>query len=237
MTNCSGDHILIRNDNKATICLPCPICGEDMIPSPPCGSILTRDRVIECRPPLTKVLMGSKHVNWTARLSLDVRDIYEEEELEDSYPSEIAGSFLSPAQEARGMTTVTPPTQTSFSNTFHRRRQRRVINPIFPTDQQATPRPIPRPPVAVKTWPEQSIPEQTNKGSSNFTASSQDFSVSCVLGGFLGTSLSLACLLLGSALFQKCRGWYRLNGTELPESKIESKNYFTEKSKILAKNT
>ena len=181
--------------------------------------------------------MGSKHVNWTVWPSLDVRDIYEEAELEDSYLSEIDGSFLSPAQEARGMTTVTPPTQTSFSNTFHRRGQRRVINPIFPTDQQATPRPIARPPVAAKTWPEQPIPEQTKKGSSNFTASSQDFSVSCVLGGFLGTSLSLACLLLGSALFQKCRGWHRLNGTELPESKIEGKNYFTEKPKILAKNT
>lgn len=233
MTSCSGNQILVRNDNKAAICKPCPICSEDMILSPPCGSILTQDTAIECRPPLTKVLMGSKNVNWTALPSLDVSYIYEEGELKDS-DSDIADSFLSPTQQVQGVTTVTPPTQTSFSNTFHRRRQRRV-NPIFPTDQQATPRPpIARPPVAAKTWSEKPVPEQTYKGSSNFTASSQDVIISCVLGGFLGTSLSLTCLLLGSVLFQKLRGWYtsRLNGTELPESEDEGKNCVIEKPKI-----
>ena len=186
---------------------------------------------------------GSKNVKWTAWPSLDVSDIYDEEELEDSNLSEIAdlNSFHSPTpQDVQGMTTVSPPTQTSLSTAVHRWRQRRV-NPKFPTSKQAVPRPIARPPVAVKPWSEQQLLEHMNKGSCNFTASSHDISINCVQGCFLGTSL--ACLLTGAAMvwillslnrcLQKRRGWYRLNGTELPESEVEGKNYFIEKPKIL----
>ena len=233
-----------------------------MILSPPCGSILTQDTVIECKPPLTKVLMRSKrkksernkssllnkrkkdgyhgnsrddgsirpkNVNGAAWPSLDVSDIYEEEEREDLSLSERADihSFLSPTQDVQGMTTVAPSRPTYLSKAFHRWRQR-----------QAAPRPIARPSAGAKTLSEQPIPEQMNKGSSNFTATSQNISISCALGGFLGTSL--ACLLSGLAMLwllwslQKLRGWYsyRMNGTELPDSEIEGKNYFTEKPKI-----
>ena len=238
-----------------------------MILSPPCGSILTQDTVIECKPPLTKTLirskgkasehetspsykresiahhgnskddgsMGSQNENWTAWPSLDVSDIYDEEELEDSNLSEIADlhSFLSPTQDVQGMTTVTPPTQTVLSKAFHRWRQRRV-NPKFPKSKQAAPRPIARPPAGKKILSEGPIPEQINKGSCNFTAR-----FSCVLGGFLGTSL--ACLLPGSALLwllwslRKRRRW--LNDTDLSESEAEGENYVTEKRKIVAENT
>jgi len=258
VTSCSGNQILIRNDSKATVCQPCPICSEDTILSPPCGSILTQDTVIECKPSLTKALMGSKwkkserekssslnkrkksaphgnskddgsigsqNVNRTVWPSLDVSDISDEEELEDSNLLETTDfqSFLSPTQDAQGLTTLTPPTQTFLSKAFHRWRQRRV-NPKFP----AALRPNGRPPAEAKTLSEQPISEQINKESCSFTAS-----ISCVLGGFLGTSL--ACLLSGSALvwllwsLQKRRGWYRWNRTELPESEVEGKNYFTEK--------
>lgn len=261
VTNCSGNQILIRNDSKATICQPCPICGEGMILSPPCGSILTQDTVIECKSPLTRALMESKrkksehekssllnkrkknayhgnskydgsirpkNVNGTAWPSLDISDIYEEE-LEDSNLSEIADlhSFLSRTQDVQGMTTATPPKPTFFSKAFHRWRQRQV-NPKFSTSKRAAPRPIARPPAGAK------IPDKMNKGSSNFTASSQNISISCVLGGFLGTSL--ACLLSGLAMLwlllslQKLRGWYRLNGTELQDSEIEEMPDFDEKA-------
>jgi len=259
VTPCSGNQILIRNDSKATICQPCPICGEGMILSPPCGSILTYDTVIECKPPLTKALMaskrkkpehkhfhsftrnrnahygkskddgssGSKTIKWTAWPSLDISDISDEEELEDSNLSEIAdlNSFLSPSQDIKGISTVSPPTKASLSNAFQRWRQRRLD----------VPRPIARPPVVVNTRSKQPIPEQMNKGSYNFTTSSQNISINCVLGGFLGTSL--ACLLSGAALLwlllslQKRRGWYmRWHGTELPESEVEELPYFNEKA-------
>ena len=262
-TRCSGNQILIRlNDSKVTICQPCPICSEGTILSPPCGSILTQDTVIECKPPLTKALMArgskremsereksssltkrnknthhenskddgsieSKNVNRTAWPS---SDIYDEEELEESSLSEVAElhSFLSPTQVVQGMTTVTPPTQTFLLKAFRRWRQRRV-NPKVPTSKQAA-----RP----RTDAGQPIPaEQMNKESCSFTAS-----ISCVLGGFLGTSL--ACFLPGSALLwllwslQKRRRWYRWNSdTELSESEVEGKNYFTEKSKTLTERT
>lgn len=232
--------------------------------SPPCGSILTLDTVIECKPILTKVPRGSKrkksehekspslnkrkrnaqhenskdaqsigsqNVNLTAWPSLDVSDIYDEEELEDSNLSEIAdlNKILSLTQDVQGMTS-TPTTKYSFSNPIYRWRQRRV-HPKFSTSRETVPRPIARPPLGAKTWSDQPIPdiEQVNKRSSNITASSQDINISCVLGGFLGTSL--ACLLPGSALvwlllsLKKRRGWYGLNGTEQPEGEIEGKNY------------
>ena len=171
---------------------------------------------------------GSKTIKWTAWPSLDISDISDEEELEDSNLSEIAdlNSFLSPSQDIQGISTVSPPTKASLSNAFQRWRQRRL----------EVPRPIARPPVVVNTRSKQPIPEQMNKGSYNFTTSSQNISINCVLGGFLGTSL--ACLLPGAALLwlllslQKRRGWYmRWHGTELPESEVEGKNYFTEKPK------
>lgn len=223
--------------------------------SPPCGSMLTLDTVIECKPILTKIPRGSKrkktehkkspslkkrkrnahhenskdaesvgsqNVNLTAWPSLDVSGIYDEEELEDSNLSEIAdiNKFLSLTQDVQGMA-PTPPTKTSFSNAIYRWRQRRA-NPKFTTSKQTVPRPIARPPLWAKTWSDQPIPEQMNKRSSNITAS-------CVLGGFLGTSL--ACPLPGSALvwlllsLKKRRGWYGLNGTEQPEGEVDGKNY------------
>ena len=175
-----------------------------------------------------------KNVNGTAWSSLDVSDIYEEEELEDSNLLEIADlhSFPSPTQDVQGMIRVTSP-----KPTYYRWRQtERRVNPKFSKSKQAAPRPIASPPVWAKTSSEQPIPEQMKKGSSNFTASSQNISISCVLGGFLGTSL--ACFLSGLAILailwslQKLRGWYRLNGTELPDSEVEGKKYFTEKPKL-----
>ena len=239
-----------------------------MILSPPCGSTLTKDTVIECKPPLTKALTrikrkkserkkssllnarkkngyhgssrdyGSirpKNVNGTAWPSLDVSDIYEEEEREDLNLSERADihSFLSPTQDVQlGMTTVAPPKATFLSKGFHRWPRQRQVNPKFSTRKQTAPRLIARPPAGTKAFSEQPILEQANKVSSNFTVSSQKISISCVLGGFLGTSL--ACLLSGLAMLwllwslQKLKGWYRMNGTELPDSEIEGKNYFTE---------
>lgn len=157
---------------------------------------------------------GSKTIKWTAWPSLDISDISDEEELEDSNLSEIAdlNSFLSPSQDIQGISTVSPPTKATLSNAFRRWRQRRL----------EVPRPIARPSgVVVITRSMQPIPEQMN--------------INCVLGSFLGTSL--ACLLLGAALLwlllshQKRRGWYMWHGTELPESEVEGKNYFTEKPK------
>lgn len=185
-----------------------------------------------------------KNVNGTAWPSLDVSDhgIYEEEDLEDSNLSEIADlrSFLSPTHDVQGITTVTPPKPTSLSKAFHRWRDK--VNPKFSVSKRAAPRPIARPPAGAKTSSEKPIPGQMNKGSSNFQASSQDISISCVLGGFLGTSL--ACLLSGLAILwllwslQKLRGWYRWNGTaEKQDSEMEGKNYFTKKPKISAENT
>lgn len=186
-----------------------------------------------------------KNVNGTAWPSLDVSDhgIYEEEELEDSNLSEIADlhSFLSLTHDVQGVTTVTPTKPTSLSKAFHRWRDK--VNPKFSVSKRAAPRPpIARPPAGAKTSSEQPKAGQMNKGSSNFKASSQDISISCVLGGFLGTSL--ACLLSGLAILwllwslQKLRGWYRLNGTaEKQDSEMEGKNYFTEKPKISAENT
>ena len=179
---------------------------------------------------------GSKTINWTAWPSLNVGDISDEEELEDSNLSEIAdlNSFLSPSQDIQGMSTVSPPTKASLSNAYRRWRQTR-FNRKFPTSKQAVPRPIPRPTVVANTRSKQPIPEQINKESYSSTASSQIISINCVLGGFLGTSL--ACLLPGTALLwlllrlQKRRGWYMWHGTELPESEVEGKNYFTETPK------
>ena len=174
-----------------------------------------------------------KNVNGTAWPSLDGSDIYEEEEREDLNLSERADihSFFSPTQDVQGMTTVAPPKATFLSKAFHRWRQRQV-NPKFSARKQTAPRPIARPPAGAKALSEQPIPGQMTKGWGNFTASSQKISVSCVLGGFLGTSL--ACLLSGLAMLwllwslQKLRGWYKMNGTELPDSEIEGKNDFTE---------
>ena len=242
-TSCSGNQILIHlNNSKVTICQPCPICSEGTILSPPCGSILTQDTVIECKPPFTKALtgnkqemlnkrnknaphgnskddgsIGSQNVNRTAWPSMDARDIYDEEELEESSLSEVAElhSFLSPTQVVQRITTVTPPTQTFLLKAFRRWRQRRV-NPKVPTSKQAA---RPRPSA------EQPIPEQISKETCSFTASS------CVLGGFLGTSLT--CLLPGSALLwllwslRKRKGWCRWNSdTELSESEVEGKNLY-----------
>ena len=183
-----------------------------------------------------------KNVNWTAWPSLDVSDIYEEEDLEDSNLSEKAdlNSFLSPTQDVPGITTVTLPKPTFLSKAFHRWR-RRQANPKFSTSKRAAPsRPTARPPAGAKTSSQQPIPEQMNKGSINFKVSSQNISINCVLGGFLGTSL--ACLLSGLAILlllwslQKLKGCYRLKYTEQQDSEMEGKNYFTEKPKISAEN-
>ena len=179
-----------------------------------------------------------KNVDWTASPSLDVsdHDIYEEEDLEDSNLSETAdlNSFrLSPTQDVQGMTTVTLPKPTFLSKAFHRWGQYQA-NPKFSTSKQAAPsRPTARPPAGAKTSSQQPILEQMNNGSSNFQATSQDISISCVLGGFLGTSLAL--LLLWS--LQKLKGCYRLKCKEHQDSEMEGKNYFTEKPKISAENT
>ena len=261
VASCSGNQILIRlNDSKVTICQPCPICSEGTILSPPCGSILTQDTVIECKPPLTKALMGSKremserekssslnkrnknthHENSkddgsigsknVNRTAWPSSDIYDEEELEDSSLLEVA-ELHSFLSPTQVVQGMT--TVTPPTQTFLSKAFRRWRQRrVNPKFLTSKQAARPRPNA------EQPIPQQMNKESCSFTAS-----INCVLGGFLGTSL--ACLLPGSALLwllwslQKRRGsWYRWNSdTELSESEVEGTNYFTEKSKISTEST
>lgn len=277
ITACAGNQIVVSNDSKTAICQPCPICSAGMTLSPPCGSILTLDIVIRCMPILTKVPRESKRMkstkskhkkdlspgpqneNFIFRSSLDVPDIFDTGELEESNLSEIEDfeklfSSTSSTDDFQEKAT-TSLTKYSLSNTRHRWRQRHV-NPKFSTSKRTVPRPVARPSIEAKSWSGQftaplPVPEPMNKISSNITTGPQNINISCVLGGFLGTSL--AWLLLGIALVwlfygiictthskpwnKRHNGYYRLNDTEQPEQEDEGKNYFIKKlTKLLYLN-
>ncbi|XP_078358137.1 uncharacterized protein LOC144642904 [Oculina patagonica] len=263
ITECSGNQILVSNDSKTVICQPCPICSVGTTLSPPCGSILTLDTVIKCTPILTKLPRGSKrkmstkselrkahsqglqNENFISRPSLDVRDIFDTEELGDANLSEMADFNVNELLSSTSSTedfqekATTSSTKYSLSNTMYRWRQRRV-NPKFPTSKRTVPRPIASPTIKAKNWSGQftaplPVPEPMNKRSANVTAGPQNININCVLGGFLGTSL--AWLLLGTALVwlwfsikrtthsktwnNRQSGYYRLNGTEQSEKEDE----------------
>ena len=253
ITACSGNQILVSNDSKTVICQPCPVCNAGMTLSPPCGSILTLDTVIKCTFNLTKVPRGSKrkkstrpelkkthspepqNENFMAWSSLDIRDIYDTEELEDTNLSEIAGEelFISTisTKDFQGKSTTSPP-KYSLSNAMNRWKQRR---------KRTVPRPLDSSSLEAKSSLTSPllVPKQVNKRSSNDTAGPQNININCVLGGFLGTSL--AWLLLGTALLwllfrvirttypktwnKMRRGYYGTNGTERPERDVNGKKY------------
>lgn len=254
ITACSGNQILVRNDSKTVICQPCPVCNAGMTLSPPCGSILTLDTVIKCTSKLTKVPRGSKrkkstrpelkkthspepqNENFMAWSSLDIRDIYDTEELEDTNLSEIAEKELFNAtistQDFQGKSTTSPP-KYSLSNAMNRWKQRR---------KRTVPRPIASSSSEAKSSLSSPllVPKQVNKRSSNITAGPQNININCILGGFLGTSL--AWLLLGTALLwllfrvihttypktwnKMRRGYYGTNGTEQPvQREVDGKKY------------
>lgn len=242
--------------------------------SPPCGSILTLDTVIKCTSILTKLpgenkrkkstksklkkahFAGPQNENFIARSSLDVRGIYDTVELEDSNLSDMADfqELFGPSSSTKdfqGMT-PTPSTKYAFSNTVSRWRQRRV-HPKFPTSKRTVPSPIPNPPIKEQSWEGQftapvPLPEQTKQISSNITAGLHNINMSCLLGGFVGTSL--AGLLLGTGLVciwflfsmtrtihaetwsKKRRGYKRLNSIEESEQEADGKTYVIERLQI-----
>ncbi|KAJ7383300.1 hypothetical protein OS493_029265 [Desmophyllum pertusum] len=207
------------------------VAGRELVP--PCGSVLTFNTVVKCKSILTKVPKERKrkkstkpelnknayldsngantiitqNENFIAWPALDVDDVYDKEEIDDTNLSEIAG-YKEPfdstrsIQDLQGKTTT--PAKYFLSNAMRRWKQRRV-NPKFPpTSKRSVPRPIPPPSVEANTGSgltaHRPIPEQMNKISSNITAASQNITFNCVLGGFLGTVLAWLALLLGAVL-------------------------------------
>lgn len=206
--------------------------------SPPCGSILTFDTVIKCTSILLpgenkgkkstkskekKARFGPQNENFIARSSLDVHDIYDTVELEDSNLSDMADF-----QELFGPSSST---------------QRRV-HPKFPASKRTVPRPISNPSIKEASWEGQftapiPVPEKMKKIASNITMGPQGINISCLSGGFLGTSL--AWLLIGTGMAciwflfsitrtihaetwsKKRRGYNRLNSAEESEQESDGK--------------
>lgn len=255
-----GNHILVRNDSSKYTCQPCRVCNAGRELVPPCGSVLTFNTVVKCKSILTKVPKERKrkkstkpelnknayldsngantiitqNENFIAWPALDVDDVYDKEEIDDTNLSEIAG-YKEPFDSTRSIQDLQGKTTTPYflSNAMRRWEQRRV-NPKFPTSKRSVPRPIPPPSVEANTGSglteHRPIPEQMNKISSNITAASQNITFNCVLGGFLGTALAWLLFTLIRTTYDKWnknpQGYHRLVSTEQSERReVEGKKY------------
>ena len=158
-----GNHKLISNDSSTFSCQPCRFCGAGMRLSPPCGSTLTHDRAVKCRPILTTVLRkthlptkrtkttyienvkGSNNIrsqngNVFTWSPLDVSDIYKTEKLDDTNLSKMDDlnehfGFLESSSRDVQSKTTTPPTKYSLPYTVRRWRQK-YVNQTFPSSSK-----------------------------------------------------------------------------------------------------
>ena len=220
-----GNHKLISNDSSTFSCQPCRFCGAGMRLSPPCGSTLTRDTAVKCRPILTTVLrkthlptkrakttylenvkgsykVRSQNGNVFTGSPLDVSDIYKTEKLEDTNLSKMDDlnehfGFLESSSRDVQSKITTPPTKYSLPYTVRRWRQKY---------KRPYPKSLALRSKMINNWsgyftaPHPSSPEQVNKRSSNTTWGSQIINITYVLGGFPWAALVLVMIVAMIAL-------------------------------------